>query len=91
MKQLVRGDLHNASGPGVLAWSYRDTDPKCLTVYTVYMGHPGGRPRLQLEFADGTHMSTSIESPERFGEWDTPRKFAQWARAWKEAGDTQRD
>lgn len=74
-------------GPNVLAWAYRDDDPACETVYTVYVGHPGGRPRLQLEFEDGTHTSVSIERPERFGEWDTPRKFAEWARRWKEAGD----
>lgn len=87
----TRDDLRNVSGPGVLAWSYGDTDPACLTVYTVYVGHPGGRPRLQFRFADGSHMQTVVEEPERFGEWDTPRKFAQWARRWKEGIVTQRN
>lgn len=76
-----------AVGPNVLAWSYTDDHPDCHTVYTVFVAHPGGRPRLQFTFVTGEHMAVTIDEPERFGEWDTPRKFEEWARAWKAAGD----
>lgn len=91
MRTLVR-DLWNSSGPGVLAWSYEDDHPECETVYTVYVAHPGGRPRIQfkLHTSEGVrYTSVDIENPERFGEWNTPRKFAQWARRWKDAGDAK--
>lgn len=74
------------AGPNVLAWSYRDPDPECHTVYTVFVAHPGGKPRLQLAFEDGTYTQVPITAPERFGAWDTPRAFSQWARAWYEEG-----
>lgn len=88
MRTLVR-DLWNASGPGVLAWSYEDDHPECDTIYTVYVPHPGGRPRLQFKFSTGEYVDVTVDEPERFGEWDTPRKFAQWARRWKDAGDAK--
>lgn len=77
-------DLWASSGPGVLAWSYEDEHPDCDTVYTVFVAHPGGKPRLQLKFADGSYLDTVVVDPERFGEWHTPRKFAEWARRWKD-------
>lgn len=70
-------------GPNVLAWSYRDDALTCHTVYTVYVIR-GGRPRLQFAFVDQTFADTTIDDPERFGTWDTPREFAQWARRWKD-------
>lgn len=74
-----------AAGPGVLAWSYNDDDEECRTVYTVFVSHPGGTPFLQFAFEDGRYAVMPIASPERFGEWDTPRKFKAWARTWKDA------
>lgn len=73
------------AGPNVLAWSY--ASPGEATVYTVYVAHPGGTPRLQLRYEDGRYDSVPITEPERFGRWDTPRNFAAWARAWKDATD----
>jgi hypothetical protein len=77
------------AGPNVLAWTYADDDPDCHTLYTVFVAHPGGRPRIQFTFRNGEHMAVTIDEPERFGEWDTPTKFREWARAWKRAGDPE--
>jgi len=78
------------AGPNVLAWSYRDQNPTCKTLYTVFVPHPGGvNPYLQMTFEDGRYAVVRIERAERFGKWSTPQEFKQWARAWKNAGDRQ--
>lgn len=82
--EAVRDLWPTAAGPNVLAWSYADDDPECHTIYTVFVAHPGGTPFLQFAFDSGDYSLMPIEKPERFGEWDTPRKFKKWARAWKD-------